>query len=147
MENSTLSHHEEVWEIGECSLRHSLDANGDLSTLDFDINILSSDDERWRAVRLVPRALFPAMVESCFEPVNSLAIDGPDNEYIGTFNVDEPEQYFAILRSSQDAIHRMAQLITVHREIYASIEIYSLPDRSAGLITGFLINSIDVRPG
>ena len=147
MENSTLTRKEDVWQIGERYLRHSLDANGDLSTLEFDINIIGGDLKEWHVVRLVPRPLFLKMARMWFEPMNSAAIDGPDNEYIGAFNTAEPDECFAVLRSSQDAIHRMAHIMTVHHELNAVVELHTLPDHSAGLITGFTLSAIDLRPG
>ena len=140
-----LSRHEAFWDLGSASLRHSLDANGDLSTLAFTIRIRGDHKGQWRNALLVPRPLFLAMGGDCFDPARAVQIDGRDNEYLGAFRTCSEDDTYAVLRSSPPAIFRMAQLMTAHRDLCAIVQTYATPGHTEGLITGFSLLSIPLN--
>lgn len=145
MTTMTMTHIQQTWIIGSALLQHSLDANGDLSTLVFGFEIKGQRPNAIHSAHIVPSPMFISMGGDNIRLANGheLGLDG-DN-FLGTYSRTEPDGRYAILRSSQEAIFRMAQLFAAHLPIAATVYGYEAADGSGGIINGFMLECVDLQ--
>ncbi len=147
MPNSLKLHQiNQVWTIKTAVLTHSLDANGDLSTLAFGFTVDQSPRCPLRSAILVPAPMYETMGGGQMTTLAQQTIDMNGNDHIGTYCTTEECEFRATLRTSQDAIFRMAQLFAGRLPLKAQIVAYETDDRSAGFIAGFTLGCIDLTP-
>lgn len=137
---------DQVWTIKTAVLTHSLDANGDLSTLAFGFTVDQSPRCPLRSAILVPAPMYEPMGGGQMTTLAQQTIDMNGNDHIGTYCTTGERGFRATLRTSQDAIFRMAQLCAGRLPLKAQIVAYETDDHSAGFIAGFTLDCIDLTP-
>lgn len=141
----TMTRIEQTWIIRTAFLQHSLDANGDLSTLIFGFEIKGQRPPTFHSANIVPSPMFISMGGDNIRLANGLEFGVDGDNFLGTYSRTEPDGRYAILRSSQEAIFRMAQLFAAHLPITATVYGYESTDASGGIIDGFMLECIDLE--
>lgn len=137
---------DQVWTIKTAVLTHSLDANGDLSTLAFGFAVDQSPRSPLRSGILVPAPMYESMGGGQMTTLAQQTIDMNGNDHIGTYCTTKERGWRATLRTSQGAIFRIAQLFAGRLPLKAQIVAYETDDHSAGFIAGFTLDCIDLTP-